>query len=66
MDEAADEIPGAELPDATGHVPPLKAAAYFIRNPAELAAIPTTLRKLARATASIAAALEALCIDARL
>jgi nucleoside phosphorylase len=63
MDEAADEIPGAELPDATGHVPPLKAAAYLMRNPAELAAIPATLRKLSRATGSIATALEALCTE---
>jgi adenosylhomocysteine nucleosidase len=63
MDEAGDEIPGAELPDATGHVAPLRAAAYFIRNPAALAGVPATLRKLSRATASIAAALEALCIE---
>jgi adenosylhomocysteine nucleosidase len=61
MDEAEDEIPGAELPDATGHVAPLKAVAYFIRNPAALTGVPATLRKLARAAASIASALEALC-----
>jgi adenosylhomocysteine nucleosidase len=61
MDEATDEIPGAELPDATGHIAPLKAAAYFIRNPGALAAVPATLRKLGRATASIALAMEALC-----
>jgi hypothetical protein len=54
------------LPDATGHVPPLKAAAYFIRNPVALAAVPATLRKLGRATAAIASALEALCIESRL
>ncbi len=66
MDEAADEIPGAELPDASGHVAPLKAAAYFIRNPAALAGVPATLRKLSRATTAIASALEALCIESRL
>jgi adenosylhomocysteine nucleosidase len=65
MDEADDEIPGAELPDATGHIPPLKAAAYFIMNPAALAAIPATIRKLNRATAAIAVALEVLCIEPR-
>ncbi len=64
MDEAEDEIPGAELPDASGHVAPLKAAAYFIRNPTALTGVPATLRKLARATASIALALEALCTAA--
>ncbi len=66
MDEAGDEIPGAELPDASGHVAPLKAAAYFIKNPAALAGVPATLRKLSRATTAIASALEALCIESRL
>ncbi len=66
MDEAGDEIPGAELPDATGHIAPLKAAAYFIKNPAALAGVPATIRKLSRATAAIASALEALCIEYRL
>jgi adenosylhomocysteine nucleosidase len=66
MDEADDEIPGAQLPDATGHIPPLKAAAWFIMNPAAWGAIPATIRKLNRATAAIASALEALCIEPRL
>jgi nucleoside phosphorylase len=66
MDETDDEIPGAQLPDATGHIPPLKAAAWFIMNPFALAAIPATIRKLNRATVAIASALEALCIAPRL
>ena len=64
IDEAGDEIPGAELPDETGRVAPLKAAAYFLKNPGALARVPTMLRNLSRATFAIAAALEALCLDA--
>jgi adenosylhomocysteine nucleosidase len=64
IDEADDEIPGAELPDETGHVAPLKAAAYFLKNPSALVWVPTMLKNFSRATASIASALEALCLDA--
>jgi adenosylhomocysteine nucleosidase len=61
IDEAADEIPGAELVDDSGEVAPLKAAAYFLANPAALMRVPAILKKMSRATASIASALEALC-----
>ncbi len=60
IDEAGDEIPG-ELAGQSGEVSPLKAAAYFVRNPAALARVPAILKNLSRATASIAAALSALC-----
>jgi nucleoside phosphorylase len=63
IDEAADEIPGAELADEAGHVSPLAAAAYFMRNPSVVTWIPAILRNLNRATASIGAALEVLCRD---
>ncbi|MGO9056758.1 MAG: hypothetical protein ACLQU2_05135 [Candidatus Binataceae bacterium] len=63
IDGIDDEIPGAELPDATGHVAPLRAAAYFLSRPAALMQVPALLRNLARATASIADALEALCVE---
>jgi adenosylhomocysteine nucleosidase len=62
MDEFDDEIPGAELPDESGRVAPLKAAAYFLKNPASLALIPGVLKKLNRATGSIAAAVAAISI----
>ena len=61
IDEAHHEIPGADLTDQTGRVAPLAAASYFIRNPMALAQVPALLKKLRRATISIAAALEALC-----
>lgn len=64
MDEADDEIPGAELPDETGYVSPLKAAAYFLKNPTALAQVPAMLRNLSRATSKIALGLEALCTNA--
>jgi adenosylhomocysteine nucleosidase len=63
IDEADEDLPGAELPDETGHVAPLKAALYFLKNPSALALVPTMLRNLSRATASISSALEALCLD---
>jgi adenosylhomocysteine nucleosidase len=65
LDEADHEVPGADLPDAAGHVAPLKAAAFFLGNPAALARVPALLRNLNRATNSLAAALEALCVDSR-
>ncbi len=61
VDEAGDEIPGAELAGESGKVSPLRAAAYFVRNPAALARVPAILKNLGRAAASIAAALSALC-----
>lgn len=63
IDGVDDEIPGAELPDATGHVAPLRAAAYFLSRPSALMQVPAILRHLTRATASIAAALETLCVE---
>jgi hypothetical protein len=65
IDEAGDEIPGAELADPAGHVSSLKAAAYFIRNPSALTRVPAILKNLRIAANSIASALQALCsVDA--
>jgi nucleoside phosphorylase len=64
IDEAGDEIPGADLADPSGQVSSLKAAAYFIRNPSALAQVPGILKNLRLATKSIASALEALCSPA--
>ncbi len=65
IDEAGDEIPGAELAGESGEVSPLKAAAYFIRNPSALMQVPAILKNLRLAATSIAAALEALCSGAK-
>ena len=61
IDEAHHEIPGADLADESGRVAPLSAAAYFLKHPSAIAQVPAILKNLRRATASIAAALEALC-----
>jgi adenosylhomocysteine nucleosidase len=61
IDGVDDEVPGADLPDEFGHVAPLKAVAYFVKNPSALAQVPATLKNFRRATVAIAAAMEALC-----
>jgi adenosylhomocysteine nucleosidase len=61
IDELDDELPGADLPDEWGHVSPVKAAGFFLRNPAALMQVPAIMKKMNRATAAIAAAIEALC-----
>jgi nucleoside phosphorylase len=61
IDEAHHEIPGADLADESGHVAPLSAAAFFLKNPSSLARVPAILKNLRRATTAIGSALEALC-----
>jgi len=61
IDEAAHELPGAELADESGQVSALRAAAFFLSNPSALTRVPAILKNMGRATASIASALEALC-----
>ena len=61
LDEVEDEIPGAELANPGGKVKVLRAAAFLFKNPAALARIPGLLKKLSRATNSLAGALEAIC-----
>jgi adenosylhomocysteine nucleosidase len=61
IDELDDDLPGADLPDESGHVSPVKAAGFFLRNPAALMRVPAIMKKMNRATAAIAAAIEALC-----
>jgi adenosylhomocysteine nucleosidase len=64
IDEVGDELPGADLPDESGHISPFKAAAFFLKNPAVLTQVPAIMKKMNRATAAIAAAIEALCAHA--
>jgi adenosylhomocysteine nucleosidase len=61
IDEIGDELPGADLPDESGHVSPLRAAGFFLRNPAALMQVPAIMKKMNRAAAAIATAIEALC-----
>lgn len=61
IDAVSDELPGAELAAPTGEVSMRKAAAFFLSNPSALRQVPTVVRNMGRATAAIAAALQALC-----
>jgi nucleoside phosphorylase len=63
IDEVDDELPGADLPDESGHVSPFKAAAFFLKNPSVLTQVPAIMKKMNHATVAIAAAIEALCAD---
>lgn len=60
LDTVDEEIVGAELAGPDGEVRPLAAASFVLRNPAALVGIARMMRSLNRATAALAAALEAL------
>ena len=61
LDTVDEEIVGAELAGPDGEVRPLAAAGFVLRNPAAVVGLTRMMRSLNRATAALAAALEALC-----
>jgi adenosylhomocysteine nucleosidase len=60
LDTVDEEIVGAELAGPDGEVRPLAAASFVLRNPSALVGLARMMRSLNRATAALAAALEAL------
>jgi adenosylhomocysteine nucleosidase len=60
MDAADEEVLGPEIADQKGRIRPLTVAAYLASNPRAIAKIPALVRNLARATKSLASAMEAL------
>ncbi len=60
LDTVDEEIVGAELAGPDGEVRPLAAASFVLRNPAAVVGLARMMRSLNRATAALAAALEAL------
>ncbi|MGA7760802.1 MAG: hypothetical protein WCA59_03575 [Candidatus Binataceae bacterium] len=60
LDTVDEEIVGAELAGPDGVVRPLAAASFVLRNPAAVIGLARMMRSLNRATAALAAALEAL------
>lgn len=60
LDTVDEEIVGAELAGPDGEVRPLAAAGFVLRNPAAVIGFARMMRSLNRATAALAAALEAL------
>jgi adenosylhomocysteine nucleosidase len=60
LDTVDEEIVGAELAGPDGEVRPLAAAGFVLRNPAAVVGLARMMRSLNRATAALAAALEAL------
>jgi len=60
IDSLEDEIFGAEMADEEGHVKPLAAANYLVRNPSAVLKIPWMIRNLALASRALADAIEAL------
>jgi adenosylhomocysteine nucleosidase len=60
LDTVDEEIVGAELAGPDGEVRPFAAASFVLRNPAALVGLARMMRSLNRATAALAAALEAL------
>jgi adenosylhomocysteine nucleosidase len=60
LDTVDEELVGAELAGPDGEVRPLAAASFVLRNPAALVGLARMMRSLNRATAALAAALEAL------
>ncbi len=60
LDTVDEEIVGAELAGPDGEVRPLAAASFVLRNPAAVIGLARMMRSLNRATAALAAALEAL------
>jgi adenosylhomocysteine nucleosidase len=66
LDEVDDDVSGAaEMAGEDGFVRPLAATAYLVRNPSALLKLPRMIRNLARATNSIADALEAIAHEGR-
>ncbi|MGH7914229.1 MAG: hypothetical protein ACREPW_06220 [Candidatus Binataceae bacterium] len=60
LDTVDEEVVGAELAGPDGEVRPLAAAGFVLRNPAAVIGLARMMRSLNRATAALAAALEAL------
>lgn len=60
LDTVDEEIVGAELAGPDGEVRPLMAASFVLRNPTAVVGLARMMRSLNRATAALAAALEAL------
>jgi adenosylhomocysteine nucleosidase len=60
LDTVDEEIVGADLAGPDGAVRPLSAAGFVLRNPAAVLGLARMMRSLNRATAALAAALEAL------
>jgi adenosylhomocysteine nucleosidase len=66
LDQVDDEVAGAEaMADEHGHVNPLAAAAYLMRNPGTVLKIPRMIRNLSQATTAIANALEAIAHEGK-
>ena len=64
LDQVDDEVPGADaMSDAHGRVRPLAATSYLVRNPSTILKLPRLMRGLARASNSLADALEAVAYD---
>ncbi len=63
LDQLDDEVPGVDILDRDGRVRPLAATSFFVRNPGVFLELPRMIRNLARATNSIADALEAIAYD---
>ncbi|HVB81924.1 MAG TPA: hypothetical protein VNE82_18495 [Candidatus Binataceae bacterium] len=61
LDTVDQEIVGAELAGPDGEVRPLAAAGFVLRNPVAVLGLARMMLSLNRATAALAAALEALC-----
>jgi adenosylhomocysteine nucleosidase len=59
LDTVHEEIVGAELAGPDGEVRPLAVAGFVLRNPAAIIGLARMMRSLNRATAALAAALEA-------
>jgi adenosylhomocysteine nucleosidase len=60
LDTVDEEIVGAELAGPDGEVRPLAAAGFVLRNPTAVIGLARMMRSLNRATAALAAALQAL------
>lgn len=60
LDTVDEEVVGAELAGPDGEVRPLAAAGFVLRNPAAFIGLARMMRSLNRATAALAAAIEAL------
>jgi adenosylhomocysteine nucleosidase len=60
LDTVDEEIVGAEMMGPAGQVRPFAAASFVLRNPAAVVRLARMMRSVNRATAALAAALEAL------
>ena len=66
LDEVDDEVAGAAaMADELGHVKPLAATAYLVRNPGAVLKLPRMIRNLSLATTAIADALEAIAHEGK-